>query len=317
MRYRNNRAFYSEPTISFPGRLHITADRIYIEVILEIDGKIGYQSFGTEQFGELVENLCNQDFYVEGYEEAYRHELFDIEKRSTKIQQFLFTNNKKTPVEIPNPIPSPVPTHIPIATPAISAQKNEELSQIVGSLTDYITQRNDNLEEPIRNDLLYEHKSVEDDAIIISDDMFGNEEMTNDFSAQQISSVTSRYIGLFANLHTEMTGNKPSPAKALLLMSIINLFEQKKHQSNRIAASQILERNFVNNWNIYFPSNLPVDFFSTFYAMNEESFWSPALNPSGKVPEANLDAGLVAVLRQKNGRSILRKTLYNRYLRGI
>lgn len=95
MYQRTNRAFYSEQLLSFPGRLHITAEKVCVEVRVKENGQLKFRSFSSEEFNELRSILCEQDFHKEGFEEAYEQELYEVSKRARKIQNVLFEKNKK------------------------------------------------------------------------------------------------------------------------------------------------------------------------------------------------------------------------------
>ncbi len=85
-----NRAFYSEPLTSTPGRLHITAEKICVEVVVKENGSRKFRSFTLDEFEELKCILTKQDFYKEGLEDVYASELSEVRKRAKHIQEFLF-----------------------------------------------------------------------------------------------------------------------------------------------------------------------------------------------------------------------------------
>lgn len=89
-----NRAFYSEPLMSAPGRLHITAEKICVELIVKENGSRKFRSFTLDEFEELKCILTKQDFYKEGLEDVYASELTEVRKRAKHIQEFLFPDEK-------------------------------------------------------------------------------------------------------------------------------------------------------------------------------------------------------------------------------
>lgn len=145
------------------------------------------------------------------------------------------------------------------------------------------------------------------------------------------------YISQFGTLHVNITKGKKAPHKAILLLSIIEMFEKGKILTPEIFYDSELEETFAEMWE-KFASH--IEGFSPFagtpfWHMNYEPFWT--LIPrnayandkdifSNKTPGsysktikefvrcARIDDDLFTVLQDKENRQQLKKTLIDYYL---
>ena len=308
MTQRTNRAYYSESLISFPGRLHVTAERICVEVILSEGGRRSIRSFTPEEFDELKKSLVEQVFYKEGYEEAYDRELFDVHNRAIYIQNFLFksvaTSKGFTDNEIEEhyqeseaPLDENTYISTEIAVDPVS-DKDQEPIGISSDALDNDLPVNAIVEQP-----LFEQSE-------------NNETLVSDVSEKQLSALTSKYIGKFANLHTAKKKNgRYAPDKAVLLMSVLSLYDGGRHHGATIFCNSSLKEDFKAKWAKYQPDSNPPALKPIFLNMSEESFWHLDPSMSGQDLSAQIDPGLEMIMNQRNSRSLLRKTLFNRYLK--
>lgn len=313
MYQRTNRAFYSEQLLSFPGRLHITAEKVCVEVRVKENGQLKFRSFTTEEFNELRSILCEQDFHKEGFEEAYEQELYEVTKRAYHIQNVLFKTN-----ESPRNYQETKIDEYPKYTPFDDGDFQEEASTKDEILRDIVAGLAERVSERIVTEGTYSLSP--EDIPIVEEPLFEKDEydemLESNVSEERMSSMTSKYIGKFANLHIQKTNGKFAPDKAIFLMSIISLFDGgNKHRNSTILCNKELEQLYDSKWGKYRPGTAPADFKTTFLTLGDESFWH--LNTPGKKGEisAQIDPGLVMTLNQQNSRSLLRKTLYNRYLK--
>ena len=139
------------------------------------------------------------------------------------------------------------------------------------------------------------------------------------------------YIKCFSALNTMRIQGKPAPHKALLLLSVIDLIEQKIITDSNIQFSDILEEQFkyyasrhVGNNSAYDPKiNYP------FYHLRSESFWELVSTTGDPVPTisnystsnlkkhiayARIDTELIQLLKDSNARTKLRSVLISNYI---
>lgn len=84
------------------------------------------------------------------------------------------------------------------------------------------------------------------------------------------------YIFHFSHLHTARYKGKAAPHKAVLLLSVIELIEDGRIESNRIELSDILIEKFYDIWNRYkgATSVFTPDIGKPFFHMQHEPFWN-------------------------------------------
>lgn len=325
MNQRTNRAFYSEPLISFPGRLHITAEKICVEVLVREDGQRKFRSFTTDEFDELNNILCNQEFYRDGYEDAYKQELFEIAIRARHIQLLLFNNDRRQASESAYFDRKEDITASAAENTEYADTNSNEYNTDTGNLLEEVSTKEEILGNIVAGSVekapeVEETILPSEDISIMAEPLFENNDeeeiLESNVSKEKISSMTSKYIGKFANLHIQKFNGKYAPDKAIFLMSVISLFDAgNKHRSSTILCNKELEQLYDSKWNKYRPNSPSADFKKTFLTLSDESFWH--LNPPDKKGElsAQIDLGLAMTLNQQNSRSLLRKTLYNRYIK--
>lgn len=324
MSQRTNRAFYSEPLISFPGRLHITAEKICVEVLVKEDEQRKFRSFTPDEFEELINILCRQDFHREGFEEAYRQELYEIAAKANHFQIVLFNNGREATKPSFRKKEKSIPKSVIKKVESADIISNEDTTE-TAELSETISTKDELLGNIVTglseraSDVVATASSPEV-IPIIEEPLFEENEcdeiLESNLSEEKISSITSKYIGKFANLHIQKINGKYAPDKAIFLMSVISLYDGgNKHRSSTIICNKELEQLYDSKWKKYRPSIPLADFKKTFLSLCDESFWH--LDSSGKQGElsAQIDLGLAMTLNQQNSRSLLRKTLYNRYLK--
>ena len=75
------------------------------------------------------------------------------------------------------------------------------------------------------------------------------------------------YSDYFINLNTAKKLGRPAPHKAILLLSVIELIECGRIQSNRIELTEVLESTFLKLWKRYVGNSL------VFQAKVATPFW--------------------------------------------
>lgn len=144
------------------------------------------------------------------------------------------------------------------------------------------------------------------------------------------------YIEAFRNLKTNRKYRRKSPHKAILLLSIIEMYENNLMTNNQILYNADLESTFERVWNRCLPAEstfLPEPYIPFWY-MQSESFWhivpQPGRNsvlglmqdekvkPSEKtikdyVKYAELDENLFFLITMKSGRTDLKRVLLEHY----
>ena len=97
------------------------------------------------------------------------------------------------------------------------------------------------------------------------------------------------YAECFTSLHTARKLGKPAPHKALLLLSVIDLVENKVIKSNRVELTDTLVRTFNDNARKFYANStlFKPDLLKPFYHMQHEPFWHlVAVNDCPSMPMA-------------------------------
>ena len=144
------------------------------------------------------------------------------------------------------------------------------------------------------------------------------------------------YIEIFKNLRTNNKYGRKSPHKAVLMLTVIELFERNALSENIITYNDLLKSTFVKVWNKVLPNESrfhPIAYLPFWYLQND-SFWH-IIPKSGKeevlslmrdvnqkpsesiiyssVECAMLDEDLYFILTIPSGRLLLRKVLLENY----
>ena len=99
------------------------------------------------------------------------------------------------------------------------------------------------------------------------------------------------YIDAFSNLHVANVKGYKAPHKAVLLLAIIDMIEDRQINSTRILLTEELEVAFGKIWNRYV-GNSPVfipDISKPFYHMQHEPFWWLKEKMPGTIKVANYE----------------------------
>lgn len=148
--------------------------------------------------------------------------------------------------------------------------------------------------------------------------------------------ILDYYIYAFSKLN--LGGGKlkeKAPHKPILLLTIIQAYENKLLTTNQIAISPELTGLFKSNWNLFVRTNHTLGFALPFFHLKNEkgNWWELVANPgcemwvqSGKlssfsnlsaaVAYAQIDSNLAQLLRDEPTRNILRRTLLDTYFSG-
>ena len=144
------------------------------------------------------------------------------------------------------------------------------------------------------------------------------------------------YIEAFKNLRTNNKWGRKSPHKAVLLLTIIDLYEQNVLEENEIRYDETLKSTFLKMWNLVLP-NEPLfhpDAYLPFWYLQNDFFWhivplrgkedilSLMLDTNVKPSEAKLidsvnyvelDEDLYFLMTLPSGRSTLKRVLMETY----
>lgn len=122
-----------------------------------------------------------------------------------------------------------------------------------------------------------------------------------------------------------------APHKPILLLSIIQLFENNLINSKRIYITPDLVGYFKSTWNLLVTTDHDLRFALPFYHMSSEPFWKLIPNPGCEkwieakssmrsfnnintaVAYAEIDKELFELLKEKESREILKNTLFDKY----
>lgn len=146
------------------------------------------------------------------------------------------------------------------------------------------------------------------------------------------------YISQFRSLHVNVSKGRCAPHKAILLLSIINLFENGKVLTPQIFYDEVLEKTFKETWAKYAKDIEGFTPFvgTPFWHMNFEPFWK--LVPKNAYSDnkeifsshmpgsynkvikecvryAEIDEALFTFLSDKEARDELKKVLIDTYLK--
>lgn len=144
------------------------------------------------------------------------------------------------------------------------------------------------------------------------------------------------YIEAFRNLNTNNKFSRPSPHKAILLLTVIDLIERNILTENVIYYTESLKQAFINMWNKVLPgeSIFQPEIYLPFWFMQSEAFWhnipvrgkedliakykEEHIKPSElKVKEliryAELDEDLYFLITLPSSRKDLKKVLFETY----
>ncbi len=144
--------------------------------------------------------------------------------------------------------------------------------------------------------------------------------------------MIQKYLSQFLSLNTNKYAGKLAPHKPILLLSVLDMYENGRLADNKIELSEDLEKTFVSNWKRYIgdiPFYRPnVD--KPFWHMKNEAFWTLKSKTSGSLDSirnpysirrlrenvyAEIDSELSALLKKDYERDLLRKALIERYLK--
>jgi putative restriction endonuclease len=83
------------------------------------------------------------------------------------------------------------------------------------------------------------------------------------------------FMKIFTNLKVSCRMGKKAPHKYILLISVFNLIGCGIIKSRRFGSSIEIEKEFMRNWNLYVPSDIPFNAIYTtpFWHMMSEPFW--------------------------------------------
>ncbi len=144
------------------------------------------------------------------------------------------------------------------------------------------------------------------------------------------------YIEAFRSLRTNNKNGRKSPHKAVLMLTVIELFEHKMLSDNKIYYDDTLKSKYIQVWNKVLPNNLlfTSEAYLPFWYLQSDSFWhvvpvrgkedilslmrdtnimpsEAKLNDS--VRFAELDDDLYFLMTIASGRSSLKRTLLETY----
>ena len=144
------------------------------------------------------------------------------------------------------------------------------------------------------------------------------------------------YVEAFQNLKTNNKYNRKSPHKAVLLLTIIDMFESCELTDNVIKYDDVLKSAFLKMWNMLLPyeATFYAEAYLPFWYMQSEGFWHivplrgkedilDALRDNHVKPSeskirdcvnyAELDEDLYFLMTLKSGRSSLKRVLLETY----
>lgn len=143
--------------------------------------------------------------------------------------------------------------------------------------------------------------------------------------------MIQKYLSQFLSLNTNKYAGKLAPHKPILLLSLLDMFENGQLVDNKVDLSVDLEKTFVSNWNKHvgeIPFYRPnVD--KPFWHMKNEPFWTLKSKTTKHVDSirnpysvkrlrenvyAEIDRELVTLLKKDYERELLRKALLEHYL---
>ena len=148
--------------------------------------------------------------------------------------------------------------------------------------------------------------------------------------------ILDYYLYAFSNLN--LGGGKlkeKAPHKPILLLTVIQAYENKLLTTNQIAISPELIGLFKSNWSLFVRTSHTLGFALPFFHLKNEkgNWWELVANPgcemwvqsgqlssfsnlSAAVAYAQIDPNLAQLLRDETTRNVLRRTLLNAYFPG-
>lgn len=363
-----NRAFYSEPLDFLPGRLHITEDRTYVEIVATIDGRRCFKTFDKSLFLSVVAFLRTTD-YFRGNDELLDNakiEMIRLERRVDALQDILFNSEHskygKRKVENPEPelktqdeAPEPE-TEVKVENPKTEPEFTAEMP------IDPIADDEANDEEVIIEDLPEEISPVEEknreigyvlSALMAKDLPFeeetpeekpeekrvfefvpvvkekpvptpksGNERLAV-LDTIPVPDSLKKYVNTIIDLKPSADGSISAQDKAVMILTIISLFEEDKRMKNRFICNDSFIKNYALKYHIYMHrdlKNVRQETLDIFQSMADMSLWEKVKNvytPSGSINDIyELDSELAGALRQMKNRKVIKKVLYHTYFAG-
>lgn len=140
-----------------------------------------------------------------------------------------------------------------------------------------------------------------------------------------ISSLSVQtYLDAFKSLHCQVVGGKKNPAKALIVLSILDLISDGRCSENQVNRSDIEEqyKKFQNKYNVPTPYQYPLYFMENelFYHLKWRSGKIKTHTPSAKLVRENveyayLDNELWELLQDEGIRSEFRSVIEDYYLK--
>ena len=139
------------------------------------------------------------------------------------------------------------------------------------------------------------------------------------------------YSDYFLNLNTAKKLGRTAPHKAILLLSVIELIESGRIQSNRIELTEVLESTFLKLWKRYVGNSLvfQAKVATPFWHLQHEPFWALYLNDGKELntitspysikrlrenTHAIIDQELFELIKDEDCRAALRVALIGTYL---
>lgn len=98
------------------------------------------------------------------------------------------------------------------------------------------------------------------------------------------------YLSDFASLSVAVSRGRKLPHKAILLLSIIQLFEDDELNNNVIPLDKIIADSFVRCWEKYYDSKAPT-VWTPFYHLKGEPFWHFKARESDEMLDMLLNFG--------------------------
>lgn len=314
------RAHYSEPIDEIKGTLHITNETFYVEVIAEIDGKKRFMSFGPDEIASCADAL-NEVHYFESHEDCVtaQNKLADILSRAEGLQKAIF-DSPFSLYKVVRPIETQENPTIVEATSEVNNSVNEDdFDEFIAAFSEELQ------DDPFLEDVPEVH--VDDVPIVVEVPDDEIEVVEVDGSGNIVSSEKAKnpelqkYIDAFSNIRNTSSNPDELKYKALVLLSVIALFEEGDRKVKRIIFNSQFKNIFLEKGESYLsgdPASIEALARDAFEDLKYEPFWhrvNPVYTPSGTVSHiADLDESLSSLLRYKTHRRTLRKLLYSKYL---
>ena len=135
------------------------------------------------------------------------------------------------------------------------------------------------------------------------------------------------YQNLFLQIKRGNSKGKPSSAKPILLISLIDSIKDSLFVNNRILYNDTLKRMYEFNYKIFASEEILSDFCNPFYHLESDGFWHIKWKISPKpdktsdyklrsyVDYAYLDNALWDLLQDEQNRNALRQSIINFYFK--